>query len=82
MGKHLLFENSILQTTDVRLMGPNRFGSAVRCAFLTGATMAWRQSSGIWEVWRGGGVKNAGEGRGYVGTQVLRALRIHSQHEA
>ncbi len=43
--------SSTLQTTDVRLMGLNRFGSAVRGVFATGVTMAWRQSSGIWEVW-------------------------------
>ncbi len=31
-----------LQTIDVRLMGLNRFRSAVRGAFATGVTMAWR----------------------------------------
>ncbi len=48
----LRIASSTLQTTDVRLMGINRFGSAVRDAFATGVTMALRQSSGIWEVWR------------------------------
>ncbi len=48
----LRIASSTLQTTDVRLMGRNRFGSAVRGAFVTGVTMAWHQSSGIWEVWR------------------------------
>ncbi len=33
-------------------MGLNRFGSAVRGVFATGVTMAWCQSSEIWEVWR------------------------------
>ncbi len=30
------------QTTGVILMGLNRFGSAVRGAFATGITLAWR----------------------------------------
>ncbi len=45
-------------------MGLNRFGPAVRGAFATGVTMAWRQSSGIWEVWR-----ERLKMWGYVGTQ-------------
>ncbi len=48
----LRIASSTLQTTDARLMGLNRFGFAVRGAFATGVTMAWRQSSGIWEVFR------------------------------
>ncbi len=32
---------------DVRLIALNSFGSVVRGAFVTGVTMAWRQSSGI-----------------------------------
>ncbi len=41
-----------LQATHVRLMCLNRFGSVVRGAFAVSVTMAWRQSAGIWEVWR------------------------------
>ncbi len=41
-----------LQTADVRLMGLNRFGSAVLGDFATGVTTTWRQSSRTWEVWR------------------------------
>ncbi len=48
----LRIASNTLPTTDVRLMGLNRFGSAVRGVFATGVTMTWRQSSGIWEVWR------------------------------
>ncbi len=48
----LRIASSTLKTTGVRLMGLNRFGSAVRGRFATGVTMAWRQSSGIWKVWR------------------------------
>ncbi len=44
--------SSTLQTTDVRLVGLNRFESAVWGAFATGVTMAWHESSGVWEVWR------------------------------
>ncbi len=48
----LRIASSTLQITDARLMGLNRFGSGVPGVFATGVTMAWRQSSGIWEVWR------------------------------
>ncbi len=48
----LRIASSTLQTTDVRLMGLNRFGSAVRGAFATGVTMAWRRLSGIREFRR------------------------------
>ncbi len=46
----LKIASSTLQTTNPRLMGLNRFGSAVRGVFATGVTMAWRHSSEIWEV--------------------------------
>ncbi len=48
----LRIASSTLQTTDDRLIGRNRFGSVVRGGFATGITMAWRQLSGIREVWR------------------------------
>ncbi len=48
----LSIASSTLQTTDVRLMDLNRFGPAVLGASASGVTMAWRQSSGILEVWR------------------------------
>ncbi len=51
-------------------MGLNRFGSTVRGVFATGVTMTWRQSSGIWEA----DVKNAGECRGYKGTQGFKSF--------
>ncbi len=75
MGKDLLLENSFkhLQTTDVRLMGLNGFESAVRGVFATGVTMAWRQSSGIWEVWRERLKMRESVGAMY-GLRVLRAL--------
>ncbi len=37
--------SSTFQTTDVRLMGMNRFGSAVRGVFAIGVTMAWPSKS-------------------------------------
>ncbi len=44
----LRIASSTLQTTSVRLMGLNGFESVVwLIAFVTGVTMAWRQSSGI-----------------------------------
>ncbi len=54
MGKDLLFENSFKRFANNRCQtnGPERFWSAVRGVFATGITMAWRQSSGIWKVWR------------------------------
>ncbi len=63
----LRIASSTLQTTDVRLMGLNRFEYAVRGAFATG-------NDGVAPVIRDlggleGEVKNAGECRGYVGTQ-------------
>ncbi len=51
-------------------MGLNRFGFAMRGVFATGVTMAWRQSSGVWE----GKVKNAEECRGDVGTQGFQGF--------
>ncbi len=42
-------------------MGSNRFGSAVQVAFGTSASMAWCQSSGLWEVW--GDVKHKDFGK-------------------
>ncbi len=54
-------------------MGPNRFGSAVRGVLATGVTMAWRQSSGAWEVWRGSLKMRMSVGA-IKGLRVLRAL--------
>ncbi len=62
-------------------MGLNRFGSAVRGVFATGVTMAWRQSSGIWEVL--GAVLKMRERVGAMkGLRVLSALGIHTQPKA
>ncbi len=54
-------------------MGLNRFGSAARDVFATGVTMAWRQSSGIWEVW-GERLKMRESVGAMWGLRVFRAL--------
>ncbi len=51
-------------------MGLNRFGSAVFRAFATGETMAW-DLGGL-----EGEVKNAGDCRGYIGTQGFKGFGI------
>ncbi len=69
----LRIASSTLQTTGVRLMDLNRFGSAARGAFATGAMIAWRQSSGTLEVWRERLKMRESVGAMY-GLRVLRAL--------
>ncbi len=59
----LRIASSTLKTTGVRLMSLDRFGTAVRGALATGVTMAWCQSSGMWNILEGD-VKDAGKGRG------------------
>ncbi len=54
-------------------MGLNRFGSTVQGAFVTGVTIAWRQSSGTWEV-RRGSLKMRESIGAMKGLRVLRAL--------
>ncbi len=43
--------SNALQTTETKLMGPNKLGSVVLGGFATGATITRRQSLWICEVW-------------------------------
>ncbi len=54
-------------------MSLNTFESVLCDAFVVGITMAWRQSLGIYEVWRGGLIMRERMGATY-GLQVLRTL--------
>ncbi len=65
----LRIASSTLQTTDVRLMGLNRFGSAFCHWGNNGVAPVIRDLGGL-----DGVVKNAGERRGYVGTQGFKGF--------